>query len=414
MKKDRRVVTISKWLLLITLIGLGTGSLSALFLTALTYMTNQREAHHWLLFGLPLVGMVMTWFYHRYGGIAGQGNNLVIDRANSGSAKIPLMMLPLTLVGTITSHLFGASVGREGTAVQMGGSFSEGLAKLFKLKDTEVQLAIVCGMSGGFSSVFGTPFAGAIFAIEVLVIGQLRWRALLPSLATGLIANQMTLLLGVTHSQYPHIAIPSFSLSLLVKVMLASLLFGCTSSLFSWAIPKIKNSYQQLISQPIYRSGFGGLVIIIMVILFNGNRYLGLSLPLLTDAFNGEQLPLDFLNKLLFTVFSLGAGFQGGEVTPLFEIGATLGASLGNFLQVSIPFLAALGFIGLFAGSTNTPLACLIMGIELFGSQMGFWLAVVVILSYFFASNKGIYSQQMNHAQKISFQNLINYIRHKK
>lgn len=403
-----------KWLGVILVISCGTGVLSAFFLTALTAVTEIRRSHQWLILGLPLIGMAFTWLYQRYGGLAQQGNNLVINRGNGGSQKIPLVMLPLTLFGTITSHLFGASVGREGTAVQMGGSLSEHVAKLFKLTESDISLAVICGISGSFSSVFGTPFAGALFAVEVLMIGKIKWQALGPSLLTAILANLVTGWLGVTHSDYPPIVIPGFSLSLIGKVVVAGVVFGSISSLFSWSIPIIKGCYQKLIKAPVYRSGFGGLVVLLLVVVFGTTHYLGLSLPLLTDAFNGQQGTFDFINKLIFTVFSLGAGFQGGEVTPLFEIGATLGATLADWLEISVSFLAALGFIGVFAGATNTPLACAVMGMELFGPTLGIWLVVISFISYFFSRNKGIYSQQMTAENKYNIGRVYRTVANKK
>lgn len=405
---------IIKWLLVIGFIGFGTGILSFFFLNGLVIVTKLRELNQWLILGLPLIGMLFTWLYQTYGGVAHQGNNLVIDRANGKSPKVPLILIPLTLFGTITSHLFGASVGREGTAVQMGGSLSEGVASLFKLDERQIPLAIICGMSGGFSSVFGTPFAGAIFAVEVLVIGKIRWAAMIPALMTALIANQTTNFLGVTHSHYPHINAQAFDGLLVLKVIAATVLFGGVSSLFSWAIPKIKETYKNLIPSAIYRSGFGGCVILLLVLLFGTTRYLGLSLTLITDAFNGNQEWFDFINKLIFTVFSLGAGFQGGEVTPLFEIGGTLGANLADILNVSVPLLGALGFIGVFAGATNTPIACTVMGMELFGAQIGPWLLLASMGSYYFSTSRGIYAQQSCQNKKLNFKKMMIYLNHKK
>ncbi|QIL46499.1 voltage-gated chloride channel protein [Vagococcus coleopterorum] len=400
-------ITMIKWLSVCLVIGVATGLLSSFFLTSLSWATTTREANQWLIFGMPLIVMVFTWLYQKYGGLSHQGNNLVIRRANGSDNLIPLVLIPLTLFGTITSHLFGASVGREGTAVQMGGSWSEQVAKWFNLSDSERQTAIICGISGGFASVFGTPFAGAIFAVEVIMIGRFKIRGLLPSLLTALIANQVTVLVGIQHSHYAAGIIPDFSISLLLKVLLASIAFGCVATLFSWSIRQIKTIYSHLIVNPVLRAGFGGLVVLGLVGLFGTTRYLGLSLPLLSDAFAGTHQLFDFINKLLFTVFSLGAGFQGGEVTPLFEIGATLGASLATMLQVTVPFLASLGFIGVFAGATNAPLACAVMGVELFGLELAPWLLLASYVSCFFASSKGIYIAQGNQLNKVNFCKLI-------
>lgn len=396
----RGVTTAFRWLSVILIIGLGTGLASALFLLGLEKVTQVRESIPFIILGLPLIGVAMTWLYNRIGGQASQGNHLVIDRGNGQKEGIPFVMLPLALVSTWLSHLGGASVGREGTAVQMGGALAERVARLCRIPEEQIRVAIICGISGGFSSVFGTPFAGAIFAIEVLVIQKIRWRYLVPSLATALLANQITLLTGVTHSTYTVPGMPHFTILLLLKVICLGIACGLVSSAFSWVIPQIKRLYSTLVPNSYFRIASGGCVILVLTLLIGSTRYLGLSLPLLTDAFAGQHQPLDFLYKFVFTVLSLGAGYQGGEVTPLFEIGSTLGATFGQLLQVSVPFMASLGFIAVFAGATNTPIACAIMGMELFGPQVGGWLILISFVSYVSSISRGIYHHQLNQENK--------------
>lgn len=387
--------TISKWLGIIICIGGGSGSLSAFFLTSLSFVTAVREANSWLIFCLPLAGVLFTWLYLRFGGNASRGNNLIIDQANGGEESIPWQMLPLTLFGTLTTHLFGGSVGREGTAVQMGGTIAEYVGKLWHIEERHRYLLMICGISGGFSAVFGTPIAGTIFSLEVLAIGKLSTKGLIPSLMTALLANFVTTFFGVEHRRYEMGSIPHTNLKLIGLICAFAIIFGLTSRLFSRGIAKLKQLYRQLFPNPFWRAAIGSGVVLLLVFLYQSTRYLGLSLPLLTDAFNGEQLPFDFLNKLLFTVFSLGAGFQGGEVTPLFEIGATLGSTLAQMSALPVSFVAALGFVGVFAGATNTPLACFIMGIELFGSEGAAWLLIVCVISYLCSGGEGIYSAQL-------------------
>jgi H+/Cl- antiporter ClcA len=389
-----------KWLVITAIIGGMMGCLSAFFLTSLTWVTSVRLQYPWLLFFLPISGVVFAFLYEKYGENASRGNNLVIDQGNGGKENIPLRLIPLTLFGTITTHLFGGSVGREGTAVQMGGAVANGVGKFFRLTDLERQIVIISGISAGFSSVFGTPLAGTIFGLEVLTIGKIRSEALFPSFFAGFFANLVTESFGVTHTHYQMGTIPEWSLVLFIKLFVAAVCFGLTGWLFSRSIVFLKKTYSHWFENYLLRAFIGASIVIVAVFIFNGQRYLGLSLPLLTDAFQSAARPFDFIGKLFFTALSLGAGFQGGEVTPLFEIGATLGSTLAQLLHLSVPFLAGLGFIGVFSGATNTPIACFIMGIELFGSQAAVFFFMICLISFMCSGNTGIYAAQKSLFKK--------------
>lgn len=393
-------IHMAKWLVISSLIGLIMGILSAFFLKSLDLVTTTRLNHTWLLFLLPFSGAVFAFLYKKYGGNAVRGNNLVIDQANGGAENIPLRLIPLTLFGTITTHLFGGSVGREGTAVQMGGTVANAVGRLFRLDKLEREIVIISGISAGFSSVFGTPLAGTVFGLEVLVIGRLRSDAIFPSFFAAFFANFVTESLGVTHTHYKMGQIPDWTPLVFIKVFAAGICFGLAGWLFSRSIVFIKKVYANWIENVVLRNFIGGAVVVIVVLVLQTQRYLGLSLPLLKDAFNGESYWFDWIGKLFFTVLSLGAGYQGGEVTPLFEIGATLGSSLAVVLHLSIPFLAGLGFIGVFSGATNTPIACFIMGIELFGSDAAVFFFMICLVSYMCSGNAGIYSAQRIGVEK--------------
>lgn len=383
-----------KWLVITACLGVLMGGLSAFFLNSLTVVTDLREAHTWLLYLLPVSGALFAFLYQRYGGNASRGNNLVIDQGNGGEEKIPLRLIPLTLFGTITTHLFGGSVGREGTAVQMGGALAENLARGLKLSPIEREVLVISGISAGFSSVFGTPLAGTLFGLEVLAIGKMRTEAIFPSFFAALFANFVTESIGVTHIHYKMGEIPGWSPALFGKLMVAGIAFGIIGWVFSRSIVFLKKWYLKWFKHPITRNFIGGGIVVVVALILQTQRYLGLSLPLLQDAFAGKAHVYDFIGKLGFTVLSLGAGYQGGEVTPLFEIGATLGATLAPILHVSIPFLAALGFIGVFSGATNTPIACFVMGIELFGGEAASFFFMICLISFMCSGNNGIYSAQ--------------------
>lgn len=386
---------IIKWTILAGLVGLLAGSASAFFLVSLEWAAQTRETYSWLLFLLPFGGMLVSFLYWKYGLNSAKGNNLLIEQAHGAKESIPFRMAPLVLFGTIVTHLFGGSAGREGTAVQMGGAFSEFIGKLVKLDEADRKIIIICGISSGFGSVFGTPLAGTVFGLEVLALGLIRHEAIFPAFVAAFVGDFVTSSLwGVGHQHYEIGSIPALSIVLIIKIIFSAILFGLTSTLFSELTHWLKKQYTKLFPNPMMKSFVGGLVIIALVYILGTRKYLGLGLPLIDDAFHGEVSPLTFITKLLFTSLTLGAGYQGGEVTPLFAIGSTLGGSLGDLLHVSIPFLAALGFIGVFCGATNTPIACFIMGIELFGSEASLHLFLVCIISYLFSGHSGIYTSQ--------------------
>lgn len=386
---------IIKWTILAGLVGLLAGSASAFFLVSLEWAAQTRETYSWLLFLLPFGGMLVSFLYWKYGLNSAKGNNLLIEQAHGAKESIPFRIAPLVLFGTIVTHLFGGSAGREGTAVQMGGAFSEFIGKLVKLDEADRKIIIICGISSGFGSVFGTPLAGTVFGLEVLALGLIRHEAIFPAFVAAFVGDFVTSSLwGVGHQHYEIGSIPALSIVLIIKIIFSAILFGLTSTLFSELTHWLKKQYTKLFPNPMMKSFVGGLVIIALVYILGTRKYLGLGLPLIDDAFHGEVSPLTFITKLLFTSLTLGAGYQGGEVTPLFAIGSTLGGSLGDLLHVSIPFLAALGFIGVFCGATNTPIACFIMGIELFGSEASLYLFLVCIISYLFSGHSGIYTSQ--------------------
>lgn len=385
-----------KWVVLGGFVGLMTGSASAFFLYSLDYVTSIRMGNPWLLYLLPLGGAAVSFLYYKFGKSSAKGNNLILEQIHDGTETIPLRMAPLVLIGTLITHLFGGSAGREGTAVQMGGSLSEWFGKLIRVTPADRKILLICGISGGFGSIFGTPLAGTLFGLEVLAIGLVSHQALLPAFAASMVGNlTATSLWGVSHLHYPIGDIPALGFMVIIKVVLASLLFGLTSRLFSELTHSLKRWYGYVFHNPMFKSAAGGVIIIGLVYLLGTRDYLGLGIPLIEAAFAGEVSPFAFLGKIFFTSLTLGAGFQGGEVTPLFAIGATLGSALSGWIGLHAPFLAALGFIAVFCGATNTPIACFIMGIELFGGEGAVYMFMACVISYLFSGHSGIYTSQL-------------------
>lgn len=388
------VASLLKWVVLGGLVGIFTGSASALFLASLDWATNTRTSQTWLLWLLPVGGAVVSYLYLKFGKDSSKGNNLILEQIHEGNGTIPFRMAPLVFFGTIVTHLFGGSAGREGTAVQMGGSLSEWIGKVLKLTPLDRKIILMCGISSGFGSVFGTPLAGTVFGLEVLVIGLVRYEALIPCFIASFVGDKVTTAWGIHHLHYYMGEVPDFSTLLLLKVVFASVLFGLAGLLFSELTHRLKAFFTKVFKNPVIKSFCGGFIIIGMVYLFGTRDYLGLGIPLIQQSFGESVAPFTFLLKTIFTSVTLGAGFQGGEVTPLFAIGSTLGSALAHYLQLSAPFLAAIGFISVFSGATNTPIACFIMGIELFGAEGAVYMFIGCIISYLFSGHSGIYVAQ--------------------
>ncbi len=400
-----------RWTIIIFPVSISIGVLVAFFLWLLDIVTILRWQNLWLIFLLPVAGVLIVWLYHRFGKNSHTGNNLIIDEIHQPGGGVPLQMTPLILFTTIITHLFGGSAGREGTAIQMGGSMASQFAGWFKLPGHDKQILLMCGMSAGFAAVFGTPVAGAVFALEVLYIGRIKYDALIPCLIAGIIAHITCVTCGIQHTHYtiaykggidsffPHI---SFDLILLVKVIIAGVLFGFAGFVFAELSHFIKNKSQQLIPAPWLVPVAGAILVVGISYLLGTFDYLGLGVT--TPNENGVSIVNAFKTggagyfswfwKLVLTAITLGMGFKGGEVTPLFFIGATLGNILATISGAPVDLLAGLGFIAVFAGATNTPLACTLMGIELFGSENIIYYAVACFTAYYFSGHSGIYKSQ--------------------
>lgn len=406
-----------RWTLLVVPVSVLTGLLVALFLWLLEAVTKLRWENLWLVLLLPAAGVLIYFLYRVAGRRSDAGNNLIMDEVHTPGGGVPVGMAPLILFTTVVTHLFGGSAGREGTAVQMGGSMASWLARGYKLTAADRRVLLLSGMAAGFGAVFGTPVAGAIFALEVIAIGRIRYDALLPCLIAAVLADWVCAACGIVHTQYSiHFAgtresfIPLVPVDVLLigKVILGGVAFGLVSYVFAELTHFIKTVSNARIPQKWLIPVVGALLVLGISYAIGSFDYLGLGVTnpeggvSIVSAFlpDGAK-PMSWFIKLVLTAITLGMGFKGGEVTPLFFIGATLGNTLAVLTGAPVDLFAALGFIAVFAGATNTPLACTIMGIELFGGEHTLYFAIACFTAYYFSGHSSIYGSQRIAVNKL-------------
>lgn len=382
----------AQWIFLGAAVGVLCGAASALFLYALECATRFRTAHPLIVYLLPVAGFLLGSVYGKWGLKILGGNNLIMDAVHEDSPVIPARMAPMALIGTVVTHLFGGSAGREGTALQMGASLADLLAHRFNVtRAVRVEL-LAAGIAGGFGSVFGTPIAGTLFGMEVVMVGGMSYHALLPALVAAVMGDLVTRGLGIVHTVYPTPDPLPLSLLLLGKWLLFGLAVAGVSTAFVGLTHVLKGWAARRIPLLPLRMALGGAVLVLMWRGTGTDDYLGLGIPTILRAFTDPALPSTaFVLKLLFTAVTLSAGFLGGEVTPLFFVGAALGNLLGRALGLPLALSAGVGLAATFAAAANTPLALSVMAVELMGAGLLPHVAIVCVVAYLFSGKRGIY-----------------------
>jgi len=390
-----RLAALGQWASLGALVGLLCGAASAALLWLLEWATELRTQHEVIVYALPVAGLIIGWIYQRFGQGIKAGNNLVIDTIHDEGPELPLRMAPMVLVGTVLTHVFGGSAGREGTAVQMGASLSDWLAHRLRLGASLRRQLLAAGVAGGFGSVFGTPIAGMVFGLEFVVLGRIEYGALVPALIAAVVGDMTTRGLGISHTAYP--APPNVPLSplLLAKWLVFAAAVALVTTVFIELLHVLKKRGEKHVPQLPLRMFLGGVLVVAAWKLSGTSDYLGLGVPTIVRAFQDPTLPsYAFALKLLFTAVTLGAGFLGGEVTPLFFVGATLGSALARYLSIPIELGAGVGLAAVFAASANAPLALSIMAVELVGGHVFPHVVIVCVLAYLLSGHRGIYPAQ--------------------
>ncbi|HVJ89563.1 MAG TPA: voltage-gated chloride channel family protein [Labilithrix sp.] len=390
-----RASALLQWTWLGAAVGVACGVASAVFLTLLEHATKFRQDHEEIVYTLPLAGLVIGAIYERWGKPIKGGNNLIIDTIHEDKPQIPLRMAPMVLIGTVLTHLFGGSAGREGTAVQMGASLADEIAHRLHVKEETRRQLLAAGIAGGFGSVFGTPIAGAIFGLEVVCVGRLEYDALAPALIASVVGDYVTRHLGVAHTSYPPAPVIDLGPSVFVKLAVIGIGMALATVAFVELTHRFKHLLEHRIPRLPVRMFLGGLVVVGMWKLFGTSDYLGLGVPTIVSAFNDPNLAVyAFAAKLVFTSVTLASGFLGGEVTPLFFVGATLGSVLARVLGLPLELGAGVGLAAVFGSAANTPVALSIMAVELLGSSIFPHVVIVCVIAYLLSGHRGIYPAQ--------------------
>lgn len=386
--------TFGKWFLLSGLSGLLCGLVGSAFSYGILFVTVCRRDHPWLLYLLPLAGLVIVFLYQILGIKQDKGTNLVLSSVQDPEEKVPLRVSFLMFASTLLTHLCGGSAGREGAALQIGAGISTAVGRLFPIDKEDRSLIVMCGMSGLFSALFGTPVTAAIFSIEVVTVGIIQCSALFPCLLSSMIAAMIARLFHIVPESHEILSAPEHSFLSMGQILLLGILCAVVSILFCTVMHKTKHLFTKYIKNP-YLTVLAGSALIILFTLLVGNQdFNGAGGAIIEKAMKGEALPYAFLLKILFTAVTLGCGFKGGEIVPCFFIGSTFGCIVGPLIGLPASFSAGLGLIGVFCGCVNCPLASILLGVELFGGDHLLSYAIICIVSFLLSGRYSLYSTQ--------------------
>ena len=388
---ERSLLTLLRWLLVSGLTGVACGRVGAALYYVVSFVTAARQAHGWLLFCLPLAGLFIVWSYRVLGMENDSGTNQIIASVRSGE-KPPLRLALLIFVSTALTHLTGGSAGREGAALQIGGSVAASIGRLLRLGERNMNLIVMCGMSAVFTALFGTPLSATVFSLEVVSVGIVHYSALFPCLLASLVTTGVTRLLGVHPEGYVLMGGPALDWQFMLRTGLLAVACALLSMAFCVLMHKTNHLYKKYLPNQYLRVLAGATILIVLTLLVGSRDYNGAGGDIIEAALAGHAVPYAFLLKMLFTAVTLGAGFRGGEIVPTFFVGATFGCAAAPLLGLDPAFGGAIGMIALFCGVTNCPLASIFPSIELFGSSHVLFFALACALSYLLSGKFSLYS----------------------
>ena len=387
------VGTSIRWVIFAILSGLIVGGIGTLFYFGMYLVTLTRTKNPWLIFLLPVSGLVIVGCYRLLHDEKDTGTNLVLSAIHSDE-ELPLRMAPLIFLSTLITHLFGGSAGREGAALQLGGSIGNGLGKLFRFDDKDKHIMIMCGMSAAFSALFGTPMAAAVFSMEVVSVGVMYYAALVPCVISSLVASMVARYFGVAQELFLIDNIPAFRFLPAVKISVLAVLCAGVSILFCIMLHSSDHLYKRFFKNAYIRIFVGGCLVIALTLLVGDQTYNGAGMNMIEQYMQGLVPPEAFILKMLFTAVTLGAGFKGGEIVPSFFTGAAFGCLFGNILGFSPSLCTAVGMTAVFCGVTNCPITALLISFELFGYDAMPYFLLAVAFSYMLSGYYGLYSSQ--------------------
>ncbi len=383
-------VTLLKWMVLGGVIGLVGGIIGSLFHIGVDTATQMRLAHPWVLYLMPVGGLAIVGLY-RLTKTEGKGTNDIIASVHFGE-QVPGLLVPVIFVSTVITHLCGGSAGREGAALQIGGGIGYQAGRLLRLGEKDLPLATLCGMSGVFAALFGTPLTATVFALEVISVGVLYYAGLVPCLTAALTGYLVSVLMGVPPTRFT-VTVPGLEVRTMLLVMVLALLCAVVSILFCRGLHGVERLLKRTLKNPYLRVAAGAAVLIGLTLLTNGD-YNGAGMEVISRAIAGQADPWAWVWKLLFTAITIGCGFKGGEVVPSFFVGAAFGCVAAGWLGLPAGFGAAMGLVSVFCGAVNCPLASIILSVELFGSGDLLYFAMACSISYLISGYCGLYSSQ--------------------
>lgn len=385
--------TLLKWLILSAIVGTLGGFIGSIFHISIDYVTELRTESDLYLYFLPLGGLIIAGIYHIFQKKGSLDTNRVLEAA-AREEKVPLVMAPLIFISTCITHLLGGSAGREGAALQLGGSIGYNTGRLLGLEKDNMHIIVMSGMSAVFAALFGTPLTAAFFSLEVACVGIMHYVSLVPSIMAALVASSIAKLFGLQGVHFNGVVLENITALSLAQIIVIAVLCALVSILFCVSIKKCEQIFKRLMPSGYIRAFVGGVIILVLSLSLGTRDYNGAGMDVITKAINGNANYEAFILKIIFTAITISAGFKGGEIVPSFFIGSTFGCALGSLMGFDPGFAAAMGFVAVFCSVVNCPVASVMLSIEVFGSENALIFALVCAISYMMSGYSGLYKSQ--------------------